>query len=82
MGRGDVADDAVDPAVTGDRGFDVGDQVHQLLGGVGVVLAALPVFVQLGVLQQLAGIYLDLIGAVALPQAEKILPIRFGRGAQ
>ena len=63
-------------------GFDVGDQVDQLFGRIGLVFTALPVAVKLGVLQQLVGIDLDLIRAKPIPQAGEIHPVGFRRGAQ
>ena len=46
VGRWDVADDAVDAAVTRDGRFDIRDQVNEFLGGVRLEFATLPVFIQ------------------------------------
>ena len=58
-----IADHPVDTAVAWDGWLDIRDQVDELFGGVGMELAALPVFVQLGVRQQLVGVDLDLVRA-------------------
>ncbi len=64
---GDIADDPVDAAVARDGRLDIRDQVDQLFGGIGMEFAALPVFVQFGIRQQLVRIDLYFIGAKALP---------------
>src|ERR1044071_8740767 len=45
IGRGDIADDPVDAAVTRNRRLDVGDQIDQFFGGVGFEFPALPVLI-------------------------------------
>ena len=79
---GDVADDAVDPAVGRDGWLDIRDQANQFFHCVRLVLAALPVSVQVGVSQQLGGVDLELIRAQVIPQAGKILAVGLERGAQ
>jgi len=80
---GDIADDAVDAAVRRDEGLDVSDQVHQLLSGVGGVFVALPVAVQLGGLEELGGVDLDLIRGVAVvPQTGEILAVGIRGGTE
>ena len=63
-------------------GLDVHDQIDQFLRGVGLEFAALPVFVQFGICQQLVGIDFDLVRAETVPQAGEVGPVRVGGRAE
>lgn len=71
----DVADDAVDAAVAGDGRFDIGKQVDEFVGFVGVEFAALPVLVQFGVGEELVGVDFDLVRAEPFPKSGEVFPV-------
>ena len=54
--RGDIADDAIDAAIRGNKGFDICQQVNQSFGTVGGIVTALPVLVEFGGFEQLGGV--------------------------
>ena len=80
IGRGDIPDDAVDPAITGHPGFDICDQIQQGGFRIRLVVTAVPVPHQLRSFQQLAGVDLDLIRAISAfaPHPQKILTVAGG----
>ncbi len=45
----DITNNTIDTTIARDGRFDIGDEIDQLLGGIRMELAALPVFVQLGI---------------------------------
>ena len=62
-----IADNAIDAAIARNGRFDLGDEVDQFFGGVWLEFAALPVFIQLGIRQQLIRVDLDLVRAEVVP---------------
>ena len=62
--------------------FHIRNKPDKFIGGVGLVFAAFPDFVEWGVFEQLGRVDLDFVRAEAFPQAGEISPVGFERGAQ
>jgi len=82
--RRDVADDAVNAAIARHSWLNICQQVNELLFAIGLIFPLLPIMIKLSVLQELAGVNLELVGLNAAfdPKLSKISAVALESGAK